>query len=73
MLFIALVAIVVVLSQRGRLGPLLWDPNWRSRPHRQLTAPSHTDAAERTLASRLADGAITSDEYLERLSLIQSR
>lgn len=70
---LALIVFLVVLAKVGRIGPFLWDP----RPHRALAcagpAASATDNAERILAQRLADGDLTTDDYYERLSLIQAR
>ena len=71
---VVLAIFLVVLSKRGRIGPFLWDP-----PHRaalcgpNATAASGSDSAERILAQRYAEGALSTDEYYERLSLLQAR
>lgn len=76
-LAITLVVFVVVLAKKGRLGPFVWERDWRGRP--ALWAPMGSavdltdDSAERILARRLADGDLTVDDYYERLSLIQAR
>lgn len=72
-LVITCVALLIVLRYRGRLGPLVWDGS----PALAATGPtpaltSSPDEPERLLAARLADGRISSDEYLEKLSLLQS-
>ena len=72
MWLVALAIFLVVLSRRGRIGPFLWDP-----PHRAALgaapAASGFDNAERILAQRYAEGDLSTDEYYERLSLLQSR
>lgn len=73
MLFLALALFVLLLSQVGRIGPFVWDgPRPRGCPARPFAAPAASDPA-RILARRLADGEVTPEEYLERLSLINER
>ena len=74
---IGLVVLLLVLHQRGRLGPL----EWAGRPvvahaHNHFLASGSgagTASAEQVLAQRLADGDLAPDEYLERMSALRDR
>lgn len=70
-LVICLIIFVVVLASVGRIGPFVWAgrPLGGSRPGQQ--AEEQTPPPEMILAQRLAEGDITPEEYLERLSVIQ--
>lgn len=74
------VVFVILLARFGRIGPFVWDPAGAPGPRRQPTrcggpGPRADTAGtpETVLARRLADGDITPEEYLERLSLLQER
>ncbi|MFV0430191.1 MAG: hypothetical protein ACK5KO_12300 [Arachnia sp.] len=69
MLIVGIVIALAVLRHNGRLGPLSWDPQGAPA----LPGPAPAVKAEYVLAERLADGELTGDEYLERLSLLQER
>lgn len=71
MLFFALFVFVLALSQVGRIGPFVWDGPRPGAPTPN-TAPAASDPAA-ILARRLADGELSPEEYLERLSLINER
>lgn len=84
MMVLALVLFVIALATMGRIGPFVWDgprapygaypgpaPSAHS-PHDVQAAPAESDPAH-ILARRLADGEISPEEYLERLSLINER
>ena len=60
LLTLLLVVGLVVLAKRGRLGP----PPWVTRAH----SPEHH--ARTILAERFANGDISSDEFLERASVL---
>ncbi len=62
MFFLTLLLVVglVVAAKRGRLGP----PPWIARAH----SPEH--GARQILAERFANGDISSDEFLERASVL---
>lgn len=80
---IALLVFLVLLKHHGRLGPFVWDappcPGRRREPDRpdaERPDPGREAAREdpeTVLARRLADGDLTPEEYLERLSLLQER
>lgn len=80
--WIALTVFVVVLRNSGRIGPFVWLGRPGHGPVRvggrpgcrrpaAAAGPAPDSDAERILARRLADGHVTPEEYLERLSLLQ--
>lgn len=71
-LILATVVFVLVLSRLGRIGPFEWAGPTPHGIAGRATPPPPRDP-ERVLAMRLADGALAPEEYLERLSLLQSR
>lgn len=75
---IALLVFLFLLKHHGRLGPFVWDaPSCPGRrPDAERPDPGREAAREdpeTVLARRLADGDLTPEEYLERLSLLQER
>lgn len=71
LLFIALLTFVLLLRYRGRIGPFVWDAPGDEHPGR--VASSGRPGPESILAQRLANGEITPEDYLERLSLLQEK
>ncbi|MFV0407133.1 MAG: hypothetical protein ACK5LN_09970 [Propioniciclava sp.] len=81
MLFLGIAIFVLVLAKVGRIGPFVWDSSYLGRrpamahrvaaPVRGSRPAGALPSPTETLQQRLVDGDITSDEYLERLSLIQ--
>ncbi|WP_040162028.1 SHOCT domain-containing protein [Nigerium massiliense] len=69
-LVLAIVIFVLMLKNTGRIGPFVWDP--AGAPDRGRACCRRNDP-EAVLAQRLANGDITPDEYLERLSLLQEK
>ena len=60
LIFLLLVAATVFLVRRGQFGP----PPWVARHH------SPENEAKRVLAERFARGDMTSDDFLERASVL---
>lgn len=69
---VALVVFVLLLKAYGRIGPFVWDPS--ATPGRRGCGRVFGNPdPESVLAQRLADGDITPDDYLERLSMLQGQ
>ncbi len=79
--FLMIAVFLFVLAQAGRIGPFVWlgprhprqlpPRSWGGPPVEGETAARRDP--EQVLAMRLADGDLSTDEYLERLSVLQSR
>lgn len=73
---IAVLVFLIVLAHVGRLGPFVWAGRTRfgasASPQQRAVAAPDRPEPERVLALRLAEGELSPDDYLERLSLLQS-
>ncbi|MFV0452825.1 MAG: hypothetical protein ACK5LS_11410 [Propioniciclava sp.] len=69
-IFLALVVFLIVLATRGTIGPFTWAGH---SPEGAVAGPEREQrpSPEAILAQRFAEGEISSEEYLERLSLFQ--